>query len=118
MVTLKNQFRQRLKEEKGKALEGGGEKRIKKQVRVCTPAMCASLSVRHNLPFRDADPVVSIHSHTQHEKGKLTARERVQLLVDEGSFTEFDMLKGHRCTDFGMEKEQYPGDGVITGCVH
>lgn len=51
----------------------------------------------------------------QHEKGKLTARERIQLLVDEGSFTEFDMLKGHRCTDFGMEKEQYPGDGVVTG---
>merc|ERR1719446_846583 len=41
----------------------------------------------------------------QHEKGKLTARERILLLVDEGSFKEYDQLKAHRCTDFGMEKE-------------
>ncbi len=51
----------------------------------------------------------------QHEKGKLTARERLSLLLDEGSFRESDMLKTHRCTDFGMEKEVYPGDGVVTG---
>ena len=51
----------------------------------------------------------------QHAKGKLTARERVELLLDEGSFEEFDMFKAHRCTDFGMEKQKYPGDGVITG---
>jgi len=51
----------------------------------------------------------------QHEKGKLTARERILLLVDEGSFKEYDQLKAHRCTDFGMEKEKYPGDGVVTG---
>ncbi len=52
---------------------------------------------------------------SQHKKGKLTARERVELLLDEDSFEEFDMFKAHRCTDFGMEKQQYPGDGVITG---
>ncbi|HBZ45297.1 MAG TPA: methylmalonyl-CoA carboxyltransferase [Maritimibacter sp.] len=52
---------------------------------------------------------------SQHAKGKLTARERIELLLDEDSFEEFDMFKAHRCTDFGMEKQQYPGDGVITG---
>ncbi|GGD44561.1 acyl-CoA carboxylase subunit beta [Sinisalibacter lacisalsi] len=51
----------------------------------------------------------------QHAKGKLTARERIELLLDEGSFEEFDMFKAHRCTDFGMEDNQIPGDGVITG---
>ncbi len=51
----------------------------------------------------------------QHAKGKLTARERVELLLDEGSFEEFDMFKAHRCTEFGMEQQQIPGDGVITG---
>lgn len=52
---------------------------------------------------------------SQHKKGKLTARERIQLLLDEGSFQELGMLVTHRCRDFGMEKEQYPGDGVVTG---
>lgn len=52
----------------------------------------------------------------QHKKGKLTARERVELLVDPGSFEEFDMYVTHRSTDFGLEKQKYPGDGVVTGC--
>jgi len=51
----------------------------------------------------------------QHEKGKLTARERVDLLLDNDSFREYDMLKQHRCDEFGMDKQQIPGDGVITG---
>ena len=51
----------------------------------------------------------------QHEKKKLTARERVEYLMDEGSFEEIGMLVTHRTTDFGMEKEIYYGDGVITG---
>lgn len=51
----------------------------------------------------------------QHEAGRLTARERLDYLLDEGSFEEFDMFKTHRCTDFGMEKKQFPGDGVVTG---
>src|SRR3954452_18373787 len=51
----------------------------------------------------------------QHAKGKLTARERVELLLDRDSFEEFDMFVEHRCTDFGMEQEHVPGDGVITG---
>lgn len=51
----------------------------------------------------------------QHEKGKLTARERIELLLDQGSFVEYDMYLEHDCTDFGMEKEKYPGDSVVTG---
>ena len=51
----------------------------------------------------------------QHAKGKLTARERIELLMDEGSFEEFDMFVTHRCTDFGMEAERPAGDGVVTG---
>lgn len=52
---------------------------------------------------------------SQHKRGKLTARERIELLVDKGSFREYDQLKAHRCTHFGMEKQNYPGDGVVTG---
>ncbi|SES25838.1 propionyl-CoA carboxylase carboxyltransferase subunit [Tranquillimonas rosea] len=51
----------------------------------------------------------------QHAKGKLTARERVELLLDEDSFEEFDMFVAHRATDFGMAEQKVPGDGVITG---
>ncbi len=52
---------------------------------------------------------------SQHKKGKLTARERIDLLLDEGSFEEFDMFVSHRCTDFGIENEKYLSDGVVTG---
>jgi len=51
----------------------------------------------------------------QHAKGKLTARERIELLLDEGSFEEFDMFVEHRSHEFGMEKTKVPGDGVVTG---
>lgn len=51
----------------------------------------------------------------QHKKGKLTARERIDLLLDDGSFEEYDMFVQHRCHDFGIEKEKYPSDGVVTG---
>jgi propionyl-CoA carboxylase beta chain len=51
----------------------------------------------------------------QHAKGKLTARERIELLLDEGSFEEWDMFVEHRCTDFGMAEQKVPGDGVVTG---
>jgi propionyl-CoA carboxylase beta chain len=52
---------------------------------------------------------------SQHKKGKLTARERLHFLLDEGSFEEIGMFVSHRSTDFGMEKEKYAGDGVVTG---
>ncbi|WP_303787339.1 acyl-CoA carboxylase subunit beta [Azovibrio restrictus] len=52
----------------------------------------------------------------QHKKGKLSARERIELFLDPGSFEEWDMFKEHRCTDFGMDQgEKIPGDGVVTG---
>ncbi|HNG08924.1 MAG TPA: carboxyl transferase domain-containing protein, partial [Chitinophagales bacterium] len=51
----------------------------------------------------------------QHKRGKLTARERIELLVDKGTFEELDKFVVHRSTDFGLDKEQYLGDGVITG---
>lgn len=51
----------------------------------------------------------------QHSKGKFTARERLAMLLDEGSFEEFDMFVQHRCTNFGMEKTKFDGDGVVTG---
>ena len=52
---------------------------------------------------------------TQHAKGKLTARERIDVLFDEGSFEEWDMFVEHRCVDFGMADQKVPGDGVVTG---
>ena len=51
----------------------------------------------------------------QHSVGKLTARERIDLLLEKGSFIELDKLVTHRCTDFGMEKQKFSGDGVVTG---
>ena len=54
-------------------------------------------------------------TNAQHAKGKLTARERLEELLDEGSFVEIDALVEHRCRDFGMDKNIIPGDGVVTG---
>ena len=54
---------------------------------------------------------------SQHKKGKYTARERIAMLLDEGSFEEFDMFVQHRCTNFGIEKTKYLGDGIVTVMV-
>ncbi len=51
----------------------------------------------------------------QHGRGKLTARERLDVLLDDGSFEEYDMFVEHRCHDFGMQEKTVPGDGVVTG---
>src|ERR687898_2394956 len=51
----------------------------------------------------------------QHDKGKLSARERLDLLLDEGSFVELDRFVTHRSTDFGLDRQTFPGDGVVTG---
>ena len=50
----------------------------------------------------------------QHERGKLTARERIEIFLDDGSFEEFDMFVEHRCSDFGMDQTHIAGDGVVT----
>src|SRR5437868_1153341 len=52
---------------------------------------------------------------SQHERGKLTAQERIHILLDGGSFEEWDRFMEHRCTDFGLDQQQFMGDGVITG---
>ena len=52
---------------------------------------------------------------SQHKKGKLTARERIEVLLDEGTFEEWDMFVEHRCSEFDMDKQKIPGDGVVTG---
>ncbi|MBT6994047.1 MAG: methylmalonyl-CoA carboxyltransferase, partial [Candidatus Cloacimonetes bacterium] len=52
----------------------------------------------------------------QHKKGKLTARERLNILLDPDSFEEFDAFVKHQCTNLGMEKQRFLGDGVVTGC--
>ncbi|WP_425060171.1 Propionyl-CoA carboxylase beta chain [Sporomusa carbonis] len=54
----------------------------------------------------------------QHQSGKLTARERLEKLLDPGTFVEIDKFVKHRCTNFGMEKQDYPGEGVVTGYGH
>src|SRR5438445_8302211 len=71
-----------------------------------------------NLDRRRADARVGggkARIDAQHARGKLTARERIELLLDHGSFEEFDMFVEHRCTDFGMDATRIPGDGVVTG---
>ncbi|WKY14543.1 hypothetical protein Q1695_000238 [Nippostrongylus brasiliensis] len=55
---------------------------------------------------------------TQHARGKLTARERIELLMDKNSFREYDMFAEHTCTDFNMQEQKYPGDSVVTGRGH
>ena len=51
----------------------------------------------------------------QHAKGKFTARERIEMLLDEGSFEEYDMFVTHHSTDFGLDKQKFLSDGVVTG---
>ncbi|MBP9936791.1 MAG: methylmalonyl-CoA carboxyltransferase, partial [Pyrinomonadaceae bacterium] len=57
----------------------------------------------------------SARMEKQRSSGKMTARERIDFFLDEGSFEEFDKFVVHRSTDFGMEEQKFPGDGVITG---
>ena len=53
----------------------------------------------------------------QHAKGKYSARERILMFLDEGSFEEFDMFVQHRCQNFGLEQKKFLSDGVVTGCT-
>ncbi|MBI5210646.1 MAG: acyl-CoA carboxylase subunit beta [Elusimicrobia bacterium] len=75
-------------------------------------------SVREELERRRQEAVLGggkERIEKQHKDGKLTARERIDLLFDQGTFTEIDRFVTHRCTDFGMEKKKFFGDGVVTG---
>ncbi len=74
--------------------------------------------IRENLERRRASARAGggeLRVAAQHRRGKLTARERLDLLMDKGSFEEFDMFVEHRTTEFGMDKTRIPGDGVVTG---
>lgn len=93
-----------------------------KQSRVYTtglsPSVVNSLKVKQQLKDKREEALLGggqKRIDAQHKKGKLTARERVEVLLDEGSFVEYGAFMEHRCTDFGMEKEKYLGDSVVTG---
>jgi propionyl-CoA carboxylase beta chain len=76
-------------------------------------------TIRENLEARRAGARLGggmRRIEAQHRRGKLTARERLELMMDKGSFEEFDMFVEHRATDFGMDKSKISGDGVVTGC--
>ena len=78
----------------------------------------SQLGIREKLEHRRAEARLGggqSRIEAQHAKGKLTARERLEVLLDEGSFEEYDMFVTHRTTEFGMDKQKIPGDGVVTG---
>jgi propionyl-CoA carboxylase beta chain len=79
------------------------------------PAKLSKLEQLRERERRAAEGGGAARVKKQHAAGKMTARERVEFLLDEGTFQEFDKLVEHRLQDFGMEKEIYPGDGVVTG---
>jgi hypothetical protein len=83
-----------------------------------SPSVVNSLNVKSALKKKREESLLGggqKRIDQQHKKGKLTARERVELLLDENSFVEYGAFMEHRCTDFGMEKEKYLGDSVVTG---
>ncbi|CAF0709774.1 unnamed protein product [Brachionus calyciflorus] len=83
-----------------------------------SPSVINSLKVKSTLKNKREEALLGggqKRIDAQHKKGKLTARERVNLLLDPGTFVEYDAFMEHRCTDFGMQKEKYLGDSVITG---
>ena len=70
--------------------------------------------------FRERDRIASLGGgvekiEKQHESGKMTARERIERLLDKGTFVELDKLMVHRCTNYGMDKNKIPGDGIVSG---
>ena len=70
--------------------------------------------------FKERDRIASLGGgvdkiEKQHESGKMTARERIDMLLDKGTFVELDKLMVHRCTNYGMDKNKIPGDGIVSG---
>ena len=70
--------------------------------------------------FEERDRIASLGGgvekiEKQHESGKMTARERIEMLLDKGTFVELDKLMVHRCTNYGMDKNKIPGDGIVSG---
>tara|TARA_B110000208_G_C11762962_1_gene427585 strand:+ start:29 stop:1885 length:1857 start_codon:yes stop_codon:yes gene_type:complete len=95
---------------------------LRRQLCTAAPASPAALKAAFRTRLDAADEAAKIGGGerriaAQHAKGKLTARERLSLLLDDGSFREYDALKSHTCTDFGMDgaDQQFPGDGFVVG---
>jgi propionyl-CoA carboxylase beta chain len=85
---------------------------------VTPPHLAKAASVRHRLEEQMESSLLGGGAQriaAQHKKGKLTARERLDLFLDPGTFREYDALKTHRCHDFGLQEQAPPGDGVVTG---
>ena len=83
-----------------------------------SPSVLNSLKVKDSLAKKRADSILGgglKRIEQQHKKGKLTARERIDLLLDENTFVEYGAFMEHKCQDFGMENEKYLGDSVVTG---
>jgi propionyl-CoA carboxylase beta chain len=83
-----------------------------------SPSVLNSLNVKQTLKKKREEALLGggqKRIDQQHKKGKLTARERIDLLLDNGSFVEYGAFMEHRCTDFNMDKEKYLGDSVVTG---
>src|SRR5690242_21821074 len=79
------------------------------------PAKCSKLNQLRAREQRAEQGGGSARVEKQHAAGKLTARERIDFLLDEGTFQEFDKLVEHRSHDFGLDQQKYAGDGVVTG---
>jgi len=97
------------------AIEKPPVRRPKEPETVNPPALSPALDLLHEKARRAEEGGGAERVQRQHGEGKLTARERVELLLDEGSFEELDKLVEHRCLDFGMADQKVPGDGVISG---
>jgi len=93
----------------------GAEAASDARVPGATPRPPASLATLREKVRRAEDGGGTERRERQHNEGKLTARERVEMLLDEGSFEELDQLVEHRCLDFGMADQKVPGDGVVSG---
>ncbi|VEN52535.1 unnamed protein product [Callosobruchus maculatus] len=91
---------------------------VGQQLRYNSGAAAHTLKIAERIKQKKSDALLGggqKRIDAQHKRGKLTARERIQLFCDHDSFVEYDMFMEHTCTDFGMEKQKFPGDSVITG---
>ena len=79
------------------------------------PAKLSKLAQLHERQRRAEEGGGAARVEKQHAAGKMTARERIEFLLDDETFQEFDKLVEHRSQDFGLDKQKYPGDGVVTG---
>lgn len=106
-----------LKQESSPRVEVGTPRRRRAHLKIARPPepQYDPYARLEELEHRALEGGGAVRVERQHREGKLTARERIELLVDSGTFVEMDRFVTHQCHDFGMEKKRIPGDGVITG---